>query len=72
MNIPEKTVEEAPDLLRQGTSGAIMNTNVQSFHAAKKAKQANINREKRIQILEEKVDRIDGKLDLILELFEGK
>lgn len=70
-----KKVEGHVDLIRDDTTGAVLNINNQEIEAARKRKQAKINRQKKEEALEKDVSELKQNMseikDLLTKLVEG-
>lgn len=70
-----KKVEGHVDLIRDDTTGAVLNINNQEIEAARKRKQAKIDRQKKEEALEKDVSELKQNMseikDLLTKLVEG-
>jgi len=61
-------VEGHSDIIRDTSTQAIINTNTDALKKAKESKNSRLNEKQKLSNLENRVDALDDKLNLILEL----
>ena len=60
-----------PNLVRDKESRAIINTSKDELMQAKKIKESTMKKEKRFEVLENRLNNIESQLDLILKHIRG-
>ena len=61
-----------PSLVKDGQTGVVQNVNESEFRKAKAAKRRLMEQSLKQQTLEERINSLESKMDLIVSLLESK